>query len=101
MAGLFGPASERGRVRRDLCGAGESHTRIAKRLGLGQPTPPHSLALDAGGSGRRRRLPIGRSRPERAEERRAVSALRLLTPRGFVVKGLDPELLASLLQVLG
>lgn len=29
------------------------------------------------------------------------SAVRLLTPRGFIVEGLDPELLVSLLRVLG
>jgi hypothetical protein len=31
----------------------------------------------------------------------APPPLRLLTPHGFVVEGLDPELLVSLLQVLG
>jgi hypothetical protein len=31
----------------------------------------------------------------------AYPALRLVTPRGFVVEGLDGKLLASLLQVLG
>jgi hypothetical protein len=31
----------------------------------------------------------------------ALPPLRLLTPRGFVVEGLDQELLVSLLRVLG
>ena len=30
-----------------------------------------------------------------------VVPLRLLTPRGFIVEGLEPELLVSLLRVLG
>ena len=41
-----------------------------------------------------------------AEHRHTVAPsargpVRLLTPHGFVVEGLDPEMLVSLLQVLG
>jgi hypothetical protein len=42
---------------------------------------------------------------ERRAARRATAmpapSLRLLTPHGFIVEGLEPELLVSLLRVLG
>ena len=53
--------------------------------------------MASGGS----RCAAGRDRAERRQLHHAAAALRLVTPRGFVVEGLEAELLASLLQVLG
>jgi transposase-like protein len=78
---------------------GESHRRIAARLGLIQPTLSRWIREAAGSSGAFRPVAIVPS--ERRQARPLSPSLRLLTPRGFIVEGLDPELLASLLQVLG
>ncbi|MFZ5785804.1 MAG: helix-turn-helix domain-containing protein [Acidobacteriota bacterium] len=80
---------------------GESHQRIADRLGMTQRTLTRWIrAWRQAGAGVRQVAIVPASR------RRAIPAadrvsLRLRTPRGFVVEGLDAELLVSLLQVLG
>ncbi len=81
---------------------GESHRRIAERLGLCQATVSRWMREARGGRGGFRSVAIVPT------ERRAVpraaaapSSLRLLTPRGFIVEGLEPELLVSLLRMLG
>lgn len=82
---------------------GESHRRIAGRLGLKQPTLSrwvararisHAVVRPVAiiPSGRPAGAPVAGPTPRE---------LRLVTPRGFVVEGLDLERLASLLQVLG
>ena len=82
---------------------GESHARIAVRLGMKQRTLSRWLRQGAAGDAGFRSVAIAPAE-RRANARTAASAsseLRLRTPRGFVVEGLDAELLASLLSVLG
>ena len=78
---------------------GESHGGIAVRLGLTQSTLSRWIR-EAGESDLGFRsvaiVPSGQK-----AARPLLSTLRLLTPHGFAVEGLDPELLLSLLQVLG
>jgi hypothetical protein len=76
----------------------ESHDRIAGRLGLAQETLSRWIRESAGSNDFRQVaiVPV-----EHSEHIAAVSSLRLTTPRGLVVEGLDPELLVSLLRVLG
>ncbi len=78
---------------------GESHVRVARRLGVAQPTLSRWVREAHGSPADFREMAIvpsqGRSVP--AE----VAPLRLVTPRGFVVEGLAPELLAYLLRVIG
>jgi hypothetical protein len=78
---------------------GESHRRIAERLGLVQPTLSRWIRETGGRAAGFRSVAIVPS--GRRQGGPPAASLRLLTPRGFVVEGLDPELLASLLQVLG
>ncbi len=82
---------------------GESHTRIAERLGVGQATLSRWIREAQGeASGFRSVAIVPAERRTNARAAAPVSTeLRLLTPRGFVVEGLDAELLASLLGVLG
>jgi hypothetical protein len=84
-------------------GDGESHTRIAGRLGLAQPTLSRWMreGVVPGAAVRTVAIvPAGRPAGLRSGAPGA-SELRLRTPRGFVVEGLDLERLASLLRVLG
>jgi len=78
---------------------GESHTRIAKRLGIAQPTLSRWIREGATGDAGFRAVAIIPSAGPLATP--LPPSLRLRTPRGFVVEGLDAELLVSLLQVLG
>lgn len=78
---------------------GESHTRIAKRLGVAQPTLSRWIREAVAGDAGFRSVAIVPSGGAPATP--LPSPLRLRTPRGFVVEGLDPELLVSLVQVLG
>jgi transposase-like protein len=78
---------------------GESHRCIATRLGVVQPTLSRWIREGALRGGGFRSVAIVPS--ERRATRPMPSAVRLLTPRGFIVEGLDPELLVSLLRVLG
>ncbi len=84
-------------------GDGESHTRIAERLGLAQPTLSRWLRQGGAGDAGVRSVAIVpcERRAGAASTAPVSSPVRLVTPRGFVVEGLDAELLASLLQVLG
>lgn len=82
---------------------GESHARIASRLGIRQRTLSRWIARW------RRSDPVVRPVAIVPSVRRASapvtasasSPLRLVTPRGFVVEGLDAGQLASLLRILG
>jgi len=78
---------------------GESHGRIATRLALTQSTLSRWIR-EAGDSD-----PGFRSVAIVPSEQKAASPLpstvRLITPHGFILEGLDPELVVSLLQVLG
>ena len=78
---------------------GESHGRIAARLGLTQSTLSRWIREAAESDPGFRSVAIVPS--EQKAARPLPSTVRLLTPHGFVVEGLDPELLVSLLQVLG
>lgn len=78
---------------------GESHERIAQRLGVAQPTLSHWVR-EAGQKETFRQVAIVPSEG-RLVEAAAVTTLRLITPRGFVVEGLGAEELVALLRVLG
>jgi hypothetical protein len=77
---------------------GESHRRIAGRLGLEQATVSRWIRESAGSNDFR---PVAIVPAEPREQISAVPSLRLTTPRGLVVEGLDLEHLAALLRVLG
>jgi hypothetical protein len=79
----------------------ESHDRIAGRLGLAQETLSRWIRESAG-SNDFRQVAIVPSTGGRASEPAAEpAALRVITPHGFIVEGLDLEHLAGLLRVLG
>jgi transposase len=81
---------------------GESHTRIAGRVGLKQRTLSRWLARwRASDAGVHRVAIVPAGRPGGQANADMASELRLVTPHGFVVEGLDLERLASLLSVLG
>ena len=82
------------------CGEdGESHNSLAKRLGLAQPTLSRWVREAHRGGAGFREMAIVPS--QRRSAPGAVESVRLVTPRGFVVEGLAPELLAYLLRVIG
>jgi hypothetical protein len=76
----------------------ESHDRIAGRLGLAQETLSRWIRESAGSNDFRQVAIVPVEPREHISE---VPSLRLTTPRGLVVEGLDRELLVSLLRVLG
>ena len=79
---------------------GESHQRIAERLGVIQTTLSRwirNARASAPGLRQVAIVPVHRSRTSVAPG----VPLRLVSPHGFVVEGLEPELLAHLLRVLG
>ncbi len=80
---------------------GESHRRIAERLGMRQRTLSRWIRRWRHAGADVRQVAIVPASYRRASPPADRGALRLLTPHGFVVEGLDPELLVSLLQVLG
>jgi len=80
---------------------GESHGRVAERLGVGQGTLSRWIRRRRRAKGSVRAVAIVPATHGRATPSASRPPLRLLTPHGFVVEGLDPELLVSLLQVLG
>lgn len=80
---------------------GESHQRIADRLGVTQCTLSRWIRRWRQAGAGVRPVAIVPATHELATPPAARTPLRLVSPRGFVVEGLDAELLASLLQVLG
>jgi transposase-like protein len=80
---------------------GESHGRVAERLAIGQCTLSRWIRRTRQAKGSVRPVAIVPTTPDRATPPAARPPLHLLTPQGFVVEGLDPELLVSLLRVLG
>ena len=77
---------------------GESHQRVSERLGIVQTTLSRwmrTARASAPGLRQVAIVPTSRSRSTPAPR------LRLLSPNGYVVEGVDPELLAYLLRVLG
>lgn len=80
---------------------GESHQRIADRLGVTQRTLSRWIRRWRQAGAGVRPVAIVASTHDRATPPAARTPLRLVSPRGFAVEGLDPELLVSLLQVLG
>jgi hypothetical protein len=80
---------------------GESHGRIASRLGLTQSTLSRWIReTDGAGSGFQE-VAIVPATHDRTTPPPPSLPLRLLTPHGLIVEGLDPELLVSFLWVLG
>ncbi len=80
---------------------GESHRRIAERLGMRQRTLSRWIRTWRQAGAGVRQVAIVPAEPRHPVAPAARGPVRLLTPHGFVVEGLDPELLVSLLQVLG
>jgi transposase-like protein len=80
---------------------GESHQRIADRIGVTQRTLSRWIRRAGQAGAGVRPVAIVPSTRGQATRPAARTPLRLLTPHGFAVEGLDPELLVSLLQVLG
>ncbi len=80
---------------------GESHRRIAARLGVTQRTLSRWIGTWRRAAAGVRQVAIVPSAGGRTTPEPARTGLRLVTPRGFVVEGLDAERLALLLQVLG
>ncbi len=80
---------------------GESHRRIADRLGMRQRTLSRWIRTWRQAGAGVRQVAIVPVEHRHTAPPASPAPLRLLTPRGFVVEGLDPELLVSLLQVLG
>ena len=78
---------------------GEAHGRIAARLGLTQSTLSRWIREAGDSDPGFRSVAIVPS--EQKAGRPLPSTVRLLTPNGFVVEGVDPDLLVSLLRVLG
>lgn len=78
---------------------GEAHRRIALRLGLDQATLSRWIREAPGNGSAFRQVAIVPAGHD--EHGRLAFGVRLLTPRGFVVEGLELEHLAALLRVLG
>ena len=80
---------------------GESHRRIADRLGMRQRTLSRWIrAWRQAGAGVRA-VAIVPAEHRHTAPPASPAPLRLVSPRGYVIEGLDPEMLVSLLQVLG
>ena len=80
---------------------GESHRRIAERLGMTQRTLSRWIRTWRQAGAGVRAVAIVPAEHRQPVVPAARGPVRLLTPHGFVVEGLDPEMLVSLLQVLG
>jgi len=81
---------------------GESLRDIAERLGLVESTLGRWLRRD--GQGRQagfRSVAIIGSEEDRAPLRQVSPGMRLVTPHGYSVEGLDAETLVFLLRVIG
>ena len=79
---------------------GESHQRVAERLGLIQPTVSRWIRKARAVAPGLRHVAIVPSRGHRTAAT-TPPPLRLVSPHGFIVEGLEPELLAYLLRILG
>ena len=80
---------------------GESHRRIADRLGMRQRTLSRWIRTWRQAGAGVRAVAIVPAEPRHTVAPASRGSVRLVTPHGFVVEGLDPEVLVSLLQVLG
>jgi transposase-like protein len=80
---------------------GESHRRIAERLGMTQRTLSRWIRRWRQTGAGLRAVAIVPAEHRHTVPPASRGPVRLLTPQGFVVEGLDPDLLVSLLQVLG
>jgi transposase-like protein len=79
---------------------GESHQRVAERLGIIQTTLSRWIRKARASAPNLRQVAIVPVRCSRTSVAPAAP-LRLVSPHGFVVEGLEPELVAYLLRVLG
>jgi hypothetical protein len=78
---------------------GEAHRRIALRLGLDQATLSRWIREAPGNGSAFRQVAIV---PAGHDEHGPLAfGVRLVTPHGFIVEGLELEHLAALLRVLG
>jgi transposase-like protein len=80
---------------------GESHRRIADRLGMTQRTLSRWIRRWRQTGAGLRQVAIVSAEHRRTAPPASPAPLRLVSPHGYVIEGLDPELLVSLLQVLG
>lgn len=80
---------------------GESHQRIAERLGMTQRTLSRWIMRWRQGHAGVRQVAIVPAERRRSAPPAPRSPLRLLSPHGYVIEGLDPEQLVAVLQVLG
>jgi transposase-like protein len=79
---------------------GESHQRVAERLGLIQPTLSRWIRKARAATPGLRQLAIVPS-ARRRDAPPAPAGLRLVSPNGFTVEGLDLHHVADLLRILG
>lgn len=80
---------------------GESHRRIADRLGMTQRTLSRWIRKARQVGAGVRAVAIVPAEHRQAVPPASYAPLRLVSPHGYVIEGLDPEMLVSLLQVLG
>jgi len=80
---------------------GESHRRIADRLGMTQRTLSRWIRKAHQARAGVRAVAIVPAEHRRITTPAPQAPLRLVSPHGYVIEGLDPEVLVSLLQVLG
>jgi transposase-like protein len=80
---------------------GESHGRVAERLGVGQGTLSRWIRRRRQAKGSVRPVAIVPAQGRHAAPPVARAPLRLVSPHGYVIEGLEPELPVSILQVLG
>ena len=87
--------------RSDGCKSDANWICATETLGLTQSTLSRWIREAPGAESAFHEVAIVSAMHDQAKLPTAPPPLRLLTPHGFVVEGLDPELLVSLLQVLG
>ncbi len=80
---------------------GESHRRIADRLGMRQRTLSRWIRTWRQAGAGVRQVAIVPAEHRRVAPPAPQAPLRLVSPHGYVIEGLDPDLLVSFLQVLG
>ena len=80
---------------------GESHHCVAERLGMKQRTLSRWIRTWRQAGAGVRAVAIVPAEHRHTAPPACPAPLRLVSPHGYVIEGLDPDLLVSLLQVLG